>query len=240
MLYLVPKRKAKFPFLHLIFSIKVCYGEISWGIRAAAAARRRRRSKFPHPDRGHKSARSRGSACASEERALDEETARACVRAYVRATALFFFGLSPKSQVLRGFACHTTTWLVQIGPQIKAKVQLRCAILGAGSSLVVSNHLFFFFFWHKMPKLKGNILLHILWFFFCFGRIVFAKILKKVLPHFYLGFKRGTISLGTKFFNPIYVQTRVIILMYIYIYIYSAHYTCIGIYILYILMYQCI
>jgi hypothetical protein len=31
------------------------YGEISLGIRAATATRRKRRSKFPNPDRGHKS-----------------------------------------------------------------------------------------------------------------------------------------------------------------------------------------
>jgi len=40
----------------LFFSIKFCYGEISSGIRAEAATRRRRRrSKFPNPDRDHKS-----------------------------------------------------------------------------------------------------------------------------------------------------------------------------------------
>jgi hypothetical protein len=44
--------------------------------------------------------------------------------------------------------------------------------------------------------------LHILCFFlFFFWRIVFAKILKKVSPHFYLGFKRGTISIDTNFLN---------------------------------------
>jgi hypothetical protein len=48
------EEEQKSPFLHLFFSIKVCYGEISSGIRAAAAARRRR-SKFPNPDRGQKS-----------------------------------------------------------------------------------------------------------------------------------------------------------------------------------------
>jgi hypothetical protein len=51
-----PSAKQKSPFLHLFFSIKVCYGEISSGIRAAAAARRkRRRSKSPNPNRGQKS-----------------------------------------------------------------------------------------------------------------------------------------------------------------------------------------
>jgi hypothetical protein len=51
-----PSAKQKSPFLHLFFSIKVCYGEISSRICAAATARRkRRRSKLPNPDRGHKS-----------------------------------------------------------------------------------------------------------------------------------------------------------------------------------------
>jgi hypothetical protein len=112
MLCLVPKRKAKFPFLNLFFSIKVCYGEIYSGIHAAAR-RRRRRSKFRNPDRGQKSARSRGSvggspcACASEERASDEETARACVHAYVRACvrarycAVFFLGSRPNPRCCR-------------------------------------------------------------------------------------------------------------------------------------------
>jgi hypothetical protein len=49
------EEEQKSPFLHLFFSIKVCYGEISSGIRVAAATRRRRRSKFPNPDRGQKS-----------------------------------------------------------------------------------------------------------------------------------------------------------------------------------------
>jgi len=107
MLCLVPKRKAKFPFLHLFFSIKVCYGEISSGIHAAAAARRRRRrSKFPNRARGQKSARSRGSvggspcACASEERALDEETARANVRA-CEILRCFFLGSRPNPRCCR-------------------------------------------------------------------------------------------------------------------------------------------
>jgi len=53
-----PSAKQKSPFLHLFFSIKVCYKfvKISSGIRAAATARRkRRRSKFPNPDRSQKS-----------------------------------------------------------------------------------------------------------------------------------------------------------------------------------------
>jgi hypothetical protein len=51
-----PCAKQKSPFLHFFFSIKVCYGEISLGIRTATAARmKRRRSKFPNPDRGQKS-----------------------------------------------------------------------------------------------------------------------------------------------------------------------------------------
>jgi len=51
-----PSAKQKSPVLHLFFSIKFCYGEISSGIHVAAAARRkRRRSKFPNPDHGQKS-----------------------------------------------------------------------------------------------------------------------------------------------------------------------------------------
>jgi hypothetical protein len=66
-------------------------------------------------DHGQKSSRSqgfvRGSPCACEERALDVETARACVRACVCARyCAIFFGLSPKSQALHGFAFHTTIW----------------------------------------------------------------------------------------------------------------------------------
>jgi len=50
-----PSPKQKSHFLHLFFSIKVCYGKISSRIRATTAARRkRRRSKFPNPDRGQK------------------------------------------------------------------------------------------------------------------------------------------------------------------------------------------
>jgi len=53
---LVPKRKAKVSFFAFFFSIKICYGEISSRIHAAAAVRRkRRRSKFPNPNRGQKS-----------------------------------------------------------------------------------------------------------------------------------------------------------------------------------------
>jgi len=51
-----PSAKQKSPFLHLFFSIKVCYGEISSGIRTVAATKtKRKRSKFPNPDRGQKS-----------------------------------------------------------------------------------------------------------------------------------------------------------------------------------------
>ncbi len=124
MLCLVPKCEAKFPLLHLFFSIKVCYGQISSGIHAAAAARRRRRrSKYPNRDRGQKSARSRrfvgGSpcACASEERALDEETARACVRTCVRACEIlrcFFWALAQ----IPGAACIRLSHDHLIGPNL--------------------------------------------------------------------------------------------------------------------------
>ncbi len=115
---------------------------------------------------------------------------RACVRACVRACEIlrcFFFGLSPKSQVLPGFASHTTTWLVQIGPQIKAKVQLRCVILGAGSSLVViSNHLFFFLFLAQNAKTKRKY--SVAFFFKIFFKNCFCQNFEKGFATFLLGF----------------------------------------------------
>ncbi len=84
-----------FPFLFYSF----CVFTFFLFMFVSCAARRRRRSKFPNPDRGQKSSCSRGfvggSPCMCEEIALDEETVRACVRACVRDTALFFLAFRP-------------------------------------------------------------------------------------------------------------------------------------------------
>ncbi len=65
-----PNTKQKSPFLHLFFSIKVCYGEISSGIRAAAA-RRRRRLKFSQINKFLKNIENLGNISEEEEEEMD-------------------------------------------------------------------------------------------------------------------------------------------------------------------------